>query len=81
MKIAVFMGGSSEEREISLMSGKAVTEALGKAGNDVAPYEIEWKETHSLFDAIADISKNGTDIVFLAFHGGLGENGGIQGIL
>jgi len=81
MKIAVFMGGSSEEREVSLMSGKAIYEGLKKKDHDVTLFDVEWKDKDTLFPAIDEVLKNGTDIVFSALHGGLGENGGIQGIL
>jgi D-alanine-D-alanine ligase len=81
MKIAVFMGGSSEEREVSLNSGKAVTEALQKASQEATAYDVEWKGKSTLFSAVEKISRDGTDVVFLALHGGLGENGGVQGIL
>ncbi|MFA6473006.1 MAG: D-alanine--D-alanine ligase [Candidatus Latescibacterota bacterium] len=81
MKIAVFMGGSSEEREVSLNSGKAVAGALESTHHEVASYDVEWIGKNTLFTAIEKISRNGTDVVFLALHGGLGENGGVQGIL
>jgi len=81
MKIAVFMGGSSEEREVSLNSGKAVAEALKKAHHEVTVYDVEWNGKNTLFTAVEKTSCNGTDVVFLALHGGLGENGGVQGIL
>lgn len=81
MKIAVFMGGSSEEREVSLNSGKAVAEALRRSGHEVSAYDVEWQGKYTLFSAVDKVRGNGTDVVYLALHGGLGENGGIQGIL
>jgi D-alanine-D-alanine ligase len=81
MKIAVFMGGSSEEREVSLNSGKAVAEALEKSSHQVTLYDVEWIGKNTIFTSIDKISRDGTDLVFLALHGGLGENGGVQGIL
>ena len=81
MKIAVFKGGSSKEREVSLNSGASITKALNDAGNAVTSYDIIWQGENTLFDAIEEIMHNGTDLVFLALHGGLGENGGIQGLL
>ena len=80
MKIAVFMGGSSEEREVSLMSGRAVYEGL-KKNHEATLFDIKWIGKDTLFTAIDEVIKNGIDIVFTALHGGLGENGGIQGIL
>ncbi len=81
MKIAVFMGGSSGEREVSLNSGREVTNGLKAKGHDVTAYDVEWEGTNTLFPAIEEVSCNHTDVVFLALHGGFGENGGIQSIL
>lgn len=75
------MGGSSPEREVSLNSGKEIAKALEAGGHDVTPYDVEWKGSKSLFSAVDECSSNGTDVVFLALHGGLGENGGVQGVL
>lgn len=81
MRIAVFKGGSSEEREVSLRSGAAVAGALRVKGHDVAEYDVEWHGKRTLFEAVDAVVSDGTDVVFLALHGGLGENGGVQGIL
>ncbi len=74
MRVAVLYGGTSPEREISLKSGKAVAEALSKEGIEVF-----------LIDAVGDFFMKlyslRADVVFIALHGGLGENGGIQGML
>jgi len=81
MNVAVFMGGSSREREVSLMSGKSICTALKQAGHSITAYDVMWEGENTLFDAIDEITHNDTDLVFLALHGGLGENGGIQGVL
>ncbi len=81
MKIAVFMGGSSEEREISLRSGSSIVEALKLSFQEVAPYDVEWKGKQTLFDAVQECVQQGTDLVFNTLHGGLGENGGVQSVL
>ena len=81
MKIAVFMGGSSAEREISLMSGESIAKALNTMDNKVDVYDVEWEGSSALIEAVWEVSRNGTDLVFLALHGGLGENGGVQGML
>ena len=81
MNIAVFMGGSSPEREVSLASGTSTCKALKDAGHTVTSYDVTWEGSSTLFDAVEEVSHNDTDIVFLALHGGLGENGGIQGVL
>jgi len=80
MKIAVFMGGSSEEREVSLMSGRAVYEGLKKKNHDVKLFDVEWKGKDTLSPVIDRVLQYGYDIVFSVLHGGLGENGGIQGV-
>ncbi|MFC1650097.1 D-alanine--D-alanine ligase [Candidatus Latescibacterota bacterium] len=81
MKIAVFMGGSSDEREVSLMSGNAVYAGLTEKDHEVTLFDVEWAGKDTLFSAVDESMRNGTEIIFSALHGGLGENGGIQGIL
>ena len=70
-RVAVFYGGTSHEREISLQSGAAVAEGLRASGVDVqlidtANHNIDF----SLFDR-----------VFIALHGRDGEDGKIQALL
>ncbi len=81
MKITVFKGGSSEERDVSLNSGAAVAEALRSKGHVVSEYDVEWFEKRTLFSAVEKAREQDVDVVFLALHGGLGEDGGVQGIL
>ena len=69
-KIAVLMGGTSNEREVSLKSGAAVVTALEESGCDVMPVVLDQDSVDSLPD--------GVDVVFIALHGGYGENGGVQ---
>ncbi|MEI8345568.1 MAG: D-alanine--D-alanine ligase, partial [Candidatus Omnitrophota bacterium] len=73
-KIAILAGGPSCEREISLVSGKAVYEALKSEGLDVL-----------LMDPAADflqqLRHEGIRQVFLALHGTFGEDGTIQEML
>ena len=70
-KVAVLMGGTSNEREVSLESGKNIAEALASLGK----YEvlsIDLKEDN--LEALPkDVKK-----VYIALHGGWGENGGVQ---
>ena len=73
-KVAVLMGGPSAEREISLISGKAVLEAL--RSKDVDAYAFDPKE-HELFD----LRREGFKRVFIALHGRFGEDGTVQGAL
>lgn len=73
-KVAVLMGGNSSEREVSLMSGKGVLEALLSVGIDA--YAFDPKE-QNLFE----LKKKGYDRCFNALHGALGEDGAVQGAL
>ena len=73
-KVAVLLGGKSSEREISLMSGKAVLEGLRKAGVDAHPFDPSERE-------LFDLKKEGFARVFIALHGRYGEDGTVQGAL
>lgn len=75
MKIAVFMGGTSSEKEISLKSGEAVLESLKKQGYDA--YGVVLDERNQV-TAFLD---NEYDLAYLVLHGGNGENGKIQAVL
>jgi D-alanine-D-alanine ligase len=72
--IAVLSGGSSLEREVSLRSGKRVTEALRDRGYDVVPLDLDDKLVHRLTD-------HAVELVFFALHGKAGEDGSIQSLL
>ena len=68
------MGGKSNEREVSLSSGRNVTEALASLGRyEVIPVDL--KE-----DSLAGMPE-GVDAAYIALHGGWGENGGVQSAL
>ena len=73
-KIAVLMGGSSSEREVSLSSGKAMFAASAALGYDAISVEFE-NDILSHLDTLKSV-----DIVLIALHGGIGENGRIQGM-
>ena len=73
-KIAVLLGGTSAEREVSLNSGKAVLEALLNQGYDARP--IDPKEYN-----VANLKKDGFNRVFNILHGRGGEDGTMQGLL
>lgn len=108
MRIAVLFGGSSEERDVSIASGRQVIAALRDAGHDVIAVDT----AHGLLDATAearvleasvaappparaelDTLASGrsslalpaeladVDVVFLALHGGSGEDGRLQALL
>ncbi len=76
MRIVVVCGGDSSEREVSLSTGKAVFEALKKNFNDV--YCVICGNVKDCIDKIAAFNP---DIVFIALHGGFGENGQLQAAL
>jgi len=73
-KIAVLMGGTSAEREVSLRSGTAVADALEAQGADVVRVDVE---AH----AISQLTDIEFDVAFIALHGRGGEDGTIQGVL
>lgn len=73
-KIAVLFGGRSAEREVSLMSGSNVLKALQQAGLDAHPFDPAERE-------IFDLKREGFSRVFIALHGGHGEDGTVQGAL
>ena len=70
-KVAVIFGGSSSERDVSIHTGLAVVEA---AKDKYFVESINISDNYSnLNEKLLDV-----DIVFLALHGGFGENGTIQ---
>jgi D-alanine-D-alanine ligase len=73
-RIGVLAGGNSAEREVSLKSGGAVFKALRERGYDAV--FIDAAE-----DMHAEITAQKVEIVFIALHGGHGENGSVQGYL
>ncbi len=76
MKVAVLMGGTSPEREVSIKSGQAVLNALLSMGVDATGVLVE-EETSCWFKKNLPIA----DVYFLALHGGRGEDGTVQSIL
>ena len=72
MKVAVILGGTSYERDVSLKTGKAVVEACR-----VNNYDVETVIIDENYKKFLPIFKN-VDIVFNALHGTLGEDGTIQ---
>jgi len=73
-KVAVLMGGWSAEREISLLSGKAVLNALQEQNIDAHAVDVG-------HDIAAVLAKEKFDRAFIALHGRGGEDGTIQGLL
>lgn len=108
LKILVLAGGTSEEREVSLASAHAITEALLKNGHDVKAIDsanglsLLGPDSHFLLQkddrslskialtqnpsvalttSLSSDEFRQTDLVFLALHGGAGEDGTIQALL
>jgi D-alanine-D-alanine ligase len=107
VKITVFMGGTSAERDVSLASGVRVVEALRSRGHDVLAVDtahgvLSAADEQALLggkvvktippDVQALVRLNAqlpstlrslpqTDVVFLALHGGQGEDGTLQALL
>ncbi|QEL57432.1 D-alanine--D-alanine ligase [Chromobacterium paludis] len=73
-KVAVLMGGSSSEREVSLMSGAGVLAALQSKGVDAHRFDPSEKP-------LAALKEEGFDCVFNILHGPFGEDGTLQGAL
>jgi len=73
-KVAVLMGGSSAEREISLKSGSAVLAALLRAGVDAHGIDVG-------SDVLSVLEQGCFDRAFNLLHGRGGEDGVIQGAL
>lgn len=73
-RVAVLLGGTSSEREVSLDSGRGVFEALRGRGVDVHPVD-------GIPALLEEIRAGRVDRVFNILHGGDGENGVLQGLL
>lgn len=73
-KVAVVMGGSSAEREISIQTGSGVMRALATLGYDAQSLDYDRR----FIDAIREI---GPEVVFIALHGPGGEDGHVQALL
>ena len=73
-KVAVLMGGSSAEREISLMSGSGVLAALQSQGIDAQAFDPAERD-------LVELKRDGFARCFIALHGRHGEDGTVQGAL
>jgi D-alanine-D-alanine ligase len=99
LRVTVLSGGTSAEREVCLMSGRRVLEAL-----DSSRYEATFVDLADITDgrasdlaaallssspapatkpadALQGAANGRPDVVFIALHGGAGENGTVQGML
>jgi len=73
-KVAVLMGGTSAEREVSLMSGSGVLKALLSKGVDAHAFDPAER-------AMDELKRDGFARCFIALHGRHGEDGTVQGAL
>ena len=73
-KVAVVMGGFAAEREVSLISGKAVLEGLQSKGVDAHAIDLNR-------DVVSTLKQGGFDRVFNVVHGRGGEDGQLSGTL
>jgi len=73
-RVGVLYGGHSAEREVSLMSGRGVHDALRSVGVDAHLFDTGRQ-------SIVELAGAGFDRVFIALHGRYGEDGTIQGAL
>lgn len=73
-KVGVLYGGISAEREVSLMSGAGVHQALCQLGVDAHLFDTQSQ-------SLAELAQAGFDRVFIALHGRYGEDGTLQGAL
>jgi D-alanine-D-alanine ligase len=74
LRVAVLMGGWSAEREVSLMSGGGVADALESLGHRVTRIDMGRDVAQRLVDTAPDV-------VFNALHGTPGEDGSVQGLM
>jgi len=74
LHIAVLMGGWSAEREVSLVTGAGVAEALESRGHRVTRIDMDREVAQRL-------NETGPDVVFNALHGTPGEDGTVQGLM
>ncbi len=73
-RVAVLMGGASAEREVSLMSGAGVLQALREQGVDAHAFDPAQRD-------LSELRREGVSRVFIALHGRGGEDGCVQGAL
>jgi D-alanine-D-alanine ligase len=73
-KVGVLFGGRSAEREVSIMSGTGVLQALQSMGIDAHGFDPAER-------SLAELAAEKFDRVFIALHGRYGEDGSLQGAL
>ena len=73
-RVVVVYGGASAEREVSLISGSAILASLKRSGVDAIGYDLAES-------GLPGLQALEPDRVFIALHGGVGEDGTLQGAL
>jgi len=73
-KVGVLYGGRSAERDVSIMSGTGVLQALQSRGIDAHGFDPAER-------SLAELAAEKFDCVFIALHGRFGEDGSLQGAL
>ena len=73
LDITMLMGGPSDERDVSLVSGRAVAAALERAGHRVTARDIGP-------DDLSALDRKEAEVVFIVLHGAWGESGELQQI-
>src|SRR5689334_20276743 len=73
MRVTVLYGGPSAERAVSLVSGKAVIDALRAVGHHVFASDVSPTDLSGLDEP--------SDVIFPVLHGAFGESGELQDIL
>lgn len=74
MKVGVIMGGTSSEKEVSIMTGKEMVAQLDTQKYEVVAITLD--DNKEVIDKV-----RGIDVALLALHGKFGEDGTIQGVL
>lgn len=74
INVAVLMGGVSSEREVSLNSGRFISDALQSCGYKTVDIVVNDRE-------IVELDQLNIDVALIALHGAFGEDGGVQELL
>lgn len=78
IKLGILKGGTSNEREVSLMTYEKIINNIDKNKYNILEIEVPEFENN---DWIKKLIDEKPDVVLIALHGGKGENGAVQGLL
>jgi len=81
IKVGVIAGGFSNERKISLMTGRQIIKALPKEKYSAVLIEVSKDEKKAVPELIKKLSPKKIDVAFIGLHGRFGEDGKIQALL